>query len=260
MTAAVSFLKKAFEDKQSRTYHIVNDILALIIIASVIIITIESVEEIYSKYKTFFFWSEVIVMTIFTIEYLTYIYLAPKKLRYIFSLLGIIDLLAILPTYLGLIFVPVPALHPLRVLRVVRVLRLLRILRLLKLWAYADRHKPDAKKYLQEIPWRNIEIYFFTMFSITVIAGTFIFLAESGVENTSFISIPHGLWWAIVTITTVGYGDMIPQTFFGRFIATFTMIAGLMLFAVLVTVIGGTVHKILFGMAPEEEDKIKNSR
>jgi len=260
MAAVIRLIKKAFEDKKSRTYHIVNDILALIIIAAVIIIAIESVEEIYSKYRTFFLWSEVIVMTIFTIEYFIYIYLAPKKLKYILSPMGLIDLLAILPTFLGLIFIPVPALHALRVLRVVRVLRLLRILRLLKLLSYANKHKPNAKKYLDEIPWRNIEIYFFTMFSIMVIAGTLIFLAESGVTNTTFISIPHSLWWAIVTLTTVGYGDMVPSTLFGRIIASITMISGVMLFAILVSVIGGVIHKILFGIEPEEEDKLKNKR
>jgi len=245
------YLKLAFENKESRAYHIVNDILAIIIVIAVLIVIVESVVEIQETYTAFFIISEAVVLTIFTLEYLIYIYLAPNKRKYIFSTLGIIDLLAILPTYLGFVLVLAPGFKSLRVLRIVRVLRLLRIFRLLKLVSYARRQHNGEKIHIKDFPWYNIEIYFLALFSVVVIAGTFMHFVEKGIDGTPFINIPQGLWWAIVTLTTVGYGDMVPQTLFGRIIAALTMISGLMLFAVLVSVVGKVMQKILFGTTSE---------
>ena len=239
------FLHKAFEDQNSSLFHKVNDVLALIILVSVGLIIAESVTSLEVPYRRFFQISEWMIVGIFTVEYLIYIYLAKNKKRYIFSLFGIVDLLAILPAYLVL-FTPLFApLIGLRVLRVLRVIRLLRLFRILKLLRY-NRSRVD-KNALAYIHWYNLEIYFFVLFSVMVIAGTFIYLAESRVVGTPFVDIPAGMWWAIVTITTVGYGDMVPQTFLGRIVAGMTMITGLALFALLVSVMGKILQNILFG-------------
>jgi voltage-gated potassium channel len=243
------YLHEAFRNSAAPLYHIINDTLAVIIVVAATLVALESVVSIRNTYLPFFDFAEYVILTIFTTEYLIYIYLAPKKRAYIFSVLGIIDLLAILPTYFGLVFF-----KPLRVLRVVRVLRLLRVVRLLKLISYSRKQHPNKKIHLEEIPWRNIEIFFFALFSVVIIAGTFIFLAEESVTNSPFTNIPISAWWALVTLTTVGYGDMIPATVAGKIVAAFTMIAGLMLLAVLVSVVGNAMQKVLFG-TPDEIKK-----
>lgn len=245
------YLRLAFGHTESRVYHVVNDILAIIIVIAVILVIFESIEGVYLRYAKIFNISEIIIVSVFTLEYITYIYLAPKKKKYLFSAFGIIDLLAILPAYLGFIFLPFANFRVLRVLRIVRVLRLLRLLRLLKLLSYTKRRHPGERITFKEFPWYTMEIYFFALLSVVVIAGTFMYLAEQNVAGSLFTNIPQSMWWAIVTLTTVGYGDMIPQTILGRIIAALTMVSGLMLFALLISVVGKIMKKMLFG-SPDE--------
>ena len=104
------------------------------------------------------------------------------------------------------------------------------------------------------VRFANLEIYFFTLFSLVVIAGTLIYLAEGRVLGTDFVNIPAGMWWAIVTLTTVGYGDMVPATVLGKIIAGFTMVAGLSMFALLVSVMGKVMQNVLFGGTVETKE------
>ncbi len=246
-------LRRMFDTPKDPLYEKVNDALAVIIIISVVLIVLESVNSLRVAYQQIFQISEWIVVSIFTLEYLIYTYLARQKLRYIFSLFGIIDLLAILPTYASFLLPPFAGFTDLRVLRVLRVLRLLRIFRILKFLRYV--HHPKLEKGVwREIPWHNLQIYFFSLFCVVVISGTLVYVAESRIEDTTFVDIPAGMWWAIVTLTTTGYGDMVPQTAWGRIIAVLTMFCGLALFALLVVVAGKFLQKLLFG-GPVDAEK-----
>lgn len=240
-------LQRAFDDHRDPLYHKVNDVLSIIILISVGLIIVESIEPFGIRYRNFFHISEWVVVSIFSTEYVIYIYLAKNKRRYIFSFLGIVDLLAILPTYLGLLLPVFGGVSSLRALRVLRVIRLLRLFRILKLLRYSHDLRGGKSKVLDGVRFANIEIYFFALFSLVVIAGTLIYLAEGRVLGTEFVNIPAGMWWAIVTLTTVGYGDMVPVTVLGKIIASFTMIAGLSMFALLVSVMGKVMQNVLFG-------------
>jgi len=252
--AVEKWLRRAFEDQRDPLYHRVNDILAIVILISIGLIIFESVEGVGSTHQRLFGISEWVIVGIFSVEYTIYIYLARKKWHYIGSAFGVIDLLAILPTYLGLFLIGLAGIDGLRVLRVLRVVRLLRLFRLLKLIRYT-RNAPIKKEVLKRIPWYNLEIYFAALFSVIVISGTFIYFAERNVPDTLFVDIPAGLWWATVTLTTVGYGDMVPATILGRTVAGITMISGLALFALLISVMGKILQQLLFGGLVDEEKK-----
>jgi len=248
-------LHRAFQDQRNPLYHKVNDVLSVIILISVGFIIAESVEPFGIKHRDFFHIAEWVVVAIFSAEYLIYIYLAKSKTKYIFSLLGIIDLLAILPTYLGVFLPAFGGVSSLRALRVLRVIRLLRLFRILKLLRYSHDLRGGKKSVLDGVRFANIEIYFFALFSLVVVTGTLMYLAEGRVPGTEFVNIPAGMWWAIVTLTTVGYGDMVPATVLGKIIAGFTMVAGLSMFALLISVMGKVLQNVLFGGSVESSEK-----
>ncbi len=253
MSKLRKFLFEAFENQKSSLYPKVNDVLAGFIFVAVALVILESVEILRVSYGRLFRVSEILITAIFTLEYITYIYLAKDKKKYIFSLFGVVDLLAILPTYLGFVIPFFAPLESLRVLRILRILRLLRMLRVIKLLRFLRGNVDQRRTIFDKLSINNLEIYLLALFSAVVISGTFISIAERSVENTPFVDIPTGMWWAIVTLTTTGYGDLIPQTIIGRVIAGFTMVTGLALFAVLVSVVGRIVQGLLFGGNIEKE-------
>ena len=158
-------LQRAFDDHRDPLYHKVNDVLSIIILISVGFIIAESVEPFGIEHRNFFHIAEWVVVTIFSVEYLIYIYLAKSKRKYIFSMLGIVDLLAILPTYLGVLVPVFGEASRLRALRVLRVIRLLRLFRILKLLRYSHDLRGGGSKILDGVRLANLEIYFFTLFS-----------------------------------------------------------------------------------------------
>ncbi len=249
------FLNEAFLQEESRIYRIVNDIIVVLIFFSIGSIIIASVEEIYLKYQTFFDVSENIVVGIFTFEYFANIYVAQHKRSYIFGPWGIIDFLAIAPSYINMF--DLRAIKVLRVLRILRFLRLLRMLRLLKLAKHATTQYEKRKERKIDTLKMDLQIYFIALFSIVVISSTLIYYAERNVEGTLFTSIPKAMWWAIVTITTVGYGDMYPLTVIGRIIASITMLCGLALFGLLMNVMGKSMMSSLFGAADLESTEVE---
>ena len=165
----------------------------------------------------------------FTIEYILRIYSSPNPRGYIFSFYGIIDLLSILPTYIAFIF-PGSA-----YLIVIRVLRVLRIFRILKLFRYIGEANILFRAMMQAR--RKIFVFLFFVSTLIVVFGTLMFLIE-GPEN-GFTSIPRSMYWAIVTVTTVGYGDIYPNTPFGQLIASFAMVCGYAIIAVPTGIVGG---------------------
>ena len=241
------FIRECFSNEESRAYRITNDIIVFFIFYSIITVMVGSVEDFYEKYKLFFDLSEIIVVGIFTIEYICNIYVAKDKKKYIFGPWGIIDLLAILPSYFA--FADLRAIKVLRILRILRFLRMMRMVRLIKLAKQAIKVGEPAQEKVGKFETLKMDlyIYFIALFSDMVIFSTIEYYAERGAENTAFTSIPKAMWWCIVTITTVGYGDMYPTTVIGRIIAGFTMLSGLALFGLLMNVIGKYMMSSLFG-------------
>ena len=250
------YIHEAFANETSPIYRVINDIIVLLIFFSIGSIVAASVDSFYLAHQKFFDISEMVVVIIFTIEYIANIYVAPVKTKYIFGPWGIIDFLAIAPSYLNII--DLRAIKVFRVLRVLRFLRLMRMLRLLKLAKHVGKgHERDHKVNKFDTLKMDLQIYFIAMFSVVVIFSTLMYYAERAVEGTAFSSIPQAMWWCVVTITTVGYGDMYPVTFLGRIIAVFTMFSGLALFGLLMNVIGKYMMTSLFGSEIGEEVDIE---
>ncbi len=196
--------------------------LIICIVLSVAAVMLESVSSFKTEYRHAFRLVEWGFTIVFTIEYLLRLYCVPDRKRYIFSFYGIVDLIAILPTYLSLVIADA------HYLLVVRILRILRIFSVLKMTRYTSQAKVlrDALKRSQE----KVTVFFFSIFTLAVIFGSVLYVVE-GPEH-GFSSIPKSVYWAIVTITTVGYGDISPQTPVGQAIASFVMITGYSIIAI----------------------------
>lgn len=193
------------------------DVLLIIsILLSVIVVLLDSVQFYNNKYGDILYLMEWIFTILFTIEYFLRIYCIKRPVLYIRSFFGIIDLLSIIPTYIS-IFLPAS-----RYLSVIRILRVLRIFRILKLILYIG----EANLLLDALisSRRKITVFLFFMLTLVTIIGSIMYLIEG--EANGFTSIPRSIYWAIVTITTVGYGDISPQTELGRLFASFAMILG----------------------------------
>ena len=196
--------------------------LLIAILASIGVVMLESVDEYALRFKNLFWVSEWILTIFFTIEYILRIMISPVKRKYIFSFFGIIDLLSILPAYLSLVFTGV---HSLMILRSFRLLRVFRIFKLARFIGEAS-HLSEALRASRH----KITVFVVTVGIVVVIMGTIMYLIE-GAEN-GFTSIPRSIYWAIVTLTTVGYGDIAPQTVLGQTLASMLMIMGYGIIAV----------------------------
>ncbi len=191
-------------------------VLLCLIIASITLVMMESVRDYDQKYHDFFNISEWIITILFTIEYILRIISVNKPKKYIFSFYGIIDLLSTAPKYVSLI---IGGGH---YLAAIRALRLLRVFRILKLARYVGA-TDNLSKALKASRFR-ILVFISAVLVICVIIGTLMYLIEG--DQSGFTSIPRGVYWAIVTLTTVGFGDIAPQTAFGQFLASMVMILG----------------------------------
>ena len=197
-------------------------VLLFIILISVILVLLESVPSIASNYLFILRPLEWVITAIFTLEYALRIFIVKKPFRYIFSFYGIIDLLSVIPTYLSLFIVGSHSLV------VIRMLRLLRVFRILKLTRYTQ-----AGRTLGRAMWASrekISVFIFLILILVVIIGTIMYLVEG--EEHGYTSIPRSIYWAIVTLTTVGYGDISPETSLGQFLASVVMIMGYAIIAV----------------------------
>ncbi len=197
-------------------------ILLVIILASILLVMLESVKDLRGSYAEIFIAIEWTFTALFTIEYLLRIWITKRPFSYVFSPLGIIDFVALLPSYIT-IFVSGGS-----YLMVVRAIRLLRVFRIFKLTRYLDEAKVlvEALKGSQ----RKILIFMGAVSALVVITGTLMYMIEGG-EN-GFTSIPKSIYWAVVTVTTVGYGDIAPHTVLGQSFATLLMLMGYAIIAV----------------------------
>lgn len=209
-------------------------ILLILIAASVIVVSLETVNELNLKYGKIFIILEWIFTIFFTIEYFLRIYSIGKPSKYIFSFYGIIDLLAILPLYLS-VFV-IGSKHFI----VIRVLRLLRIFRIFKLGSFLSHGNVIVNSLKASRPKITVFMYFITL--AVIVFGSVMWMIE-GTENEGFDSIPRSIYWAIVTLTTVGYGDISPVTAMGQFIAAVIMILGYAVIAVPTGIISAEMIK-----------------
>lgn len=192
------------------------------IILSVATVCLESVPSIRTKYDRLLHGLEIFFTIIFTIEYFLRLYSHPKPLRYFLSFFGIIDLLSIVPFYLTFIL---PSGHYLVTIRIIRLLRVFRILKLTSFVHHAQVLKTAIVASLQKIT-----VFMLTIVALVLIIGTIMYVVEG--EENGFTSIPQSIYWAIVTITTVGYGDLTPQTALGQVISSVVMIMGYAIIAV----------------------------
>ncbi|NRF24837.1 ion transporter [Vibrio coralliilyticus] len=196
--------------------------LIIAILSSLLVLVLESIPAVASQWRTELRYLEYTFTALFTIEYLLRLYCSPKPVAYAKSFYGVVDLLAILPTYLAFFF---PSASFMGVIRLLRVMRIFRVLKLV-------RYLQDSNILLRSLLMarRKIFIFFSTVAILVTIFGALIFVIE-GPKN-GFTSIPKSIYWAIVTITTVGYGDLVPQTNLGKAVASITMLLGYSILAV----------------------------
>ena len=199
--------------------------LFIIITISVICVFLESVVSIEAKYGEILFILEWVFTILFTLEYILRIYSIKKSFKYIFSFMGIVDLLAVLPTYLMFLYPPIYFLVD------VRVIRLIRIFRVFKLSRYLKGARTMRLALKQARP--KIIVFLLSVLLLVIVLGTLMYIVEGLNANTKgFEDIPNSIYWAIITLTTVGYGNVVPMTVFGKLIASIIMMLGYGIIAV----------------------------
>lgn len=197
--------------------------LLVLIVLSVIMVMLESSEEWYAAYGPIFEILEWVFTILFTIEYALRLYVTIRPMKYAFSFYGIVDLIAILPSYLSYFFVGT------QYFVIIRILRLLRVFRIFKLGKFLT--EGDQLRRALIASRNKITVFLFAVTLLVVIIGSVMYLIEGG-SNKGFSSIPKSVYWAIVTLTTVGYGDITPQTSIGQFLSAVVMILGYAIIAV----------------------------
>ena len=194
------------------------------IVFSILLVFIESMQGVHIIAKRVFTILEYVFTFFFTLEYLCRLYCSPTPKKYALSFFGIIDLLSTLPLYIGWIFGPV------RYLMVVRTFRLIRVFRVFKLFSFLE--EGDLLMRSLMLSSRKIMVFFLFVVIMVISLGTSMYMVEGNVENTQFKDIPTSIYWAVVTMTTVGYGDIAPITPVGRFLSAIVMMLGYTIMAV----------------------------
>lgn len=214
-------------------------ILLWAIVLSVVAVCLESVDGIRERHGAALKVAEWIFTILFTAEYLLRIILVRRPLRYMTSFFGVVDLLSCIPTYLAFF---VPGAHS---AMVIRILRLLRMFRVLKMVGHVQGGEVILRGLIQSRA--KIFVFFFSVFLFSVLAGTLMYLVESGEEDTHFTSIPISIYYAIVSITTVGYGDMVAITTIGKMLTAFYVLTGYAIIAVPTGIVTSELLRSRFG-------------
>ena len=213
-------LKQIIEKTDTRAGKIFDFTIQILIIYSLITFSISTLPHLSKDASDFLFISQVIMVSIFTIEYLLRIFVADKKREYIFSFYGIVDFLAILPFYLTLAV-------DLRAIRVIRLLRLFRLLKIARYSKAVERYRIAFKEIKEELV-----IFFSATCFVIYVSAVGIYYFENAVQPDQFTSIFHSLWWAVATLTTVGYGDVYPLTIGGKIFTFLILMVGLSIVAI----------------------------
>jgi len=201
------------------------DILLLwAIILSILFIMLESMSGMPPIMKQIFKISELVFTVFFTFEYVCRLYCAPSAKKYALSFFGIIDLLSILPPYMSWLF------GPMRYMMALRTFRLIRVFRVFKLFSFLEEGDNLMRSLL--VSARKILVFFLFIVIMVISLGTLMFMVEGSVEGSQFNDVPTSIYWAVVTMTTVGYGDIAPITPIGRFLSAIIMLLGYTIMAV----------------------------
>jgi voltage-gated potassium channel len=209
-------LHEVIFEADTRAGKLFDIVLLILILGSVAIVMLESVNSIRREHEQILNIIEWGLTILFSIEYITRIISIKKPLKYIFSFYGLIDLLSILPTYLGLFITGASSMAAIRSIRLLRVFRIFKLARYLK--------EATAFKSILIAMRPKIIVFLVAIFSIVTIMGTIIYMIED--PEDGFTSIPRCVYWAVVTLTTVGYGDIAPQTVLGQVFASLIMVMG----------------------------------
>ncbi|AKQ45355.1 ion transporter [Rufibacter radiotolerans] len=219
------------QTKAGRRFDIV---LLWVILLSTLVVCLESVPEYRKHYLAYFQGLEWIFTLAFTMEYFLRIYSHPRPLKYIFSFYGIIDFLSFMPFYLAILSPGI------RFFMTIRVLRLLRVFRILKLTSFVSNAEVIKAALLAS--FQKITVFILAVCTLVLLVGTLIYVVEG--EEHGFTSIPQSIYWAIVTVTTVGYGDITPQTSLGQMISSVVMLLGYAIIAVPTGIVTVELSKI----------------
>lgn len=230
-----SFLQRAFTDSHSRTFHVVNDLLALLTIISIIALVLETVSALES-YTNLFLIIEWFAVFCFSFEYVSRLYVSFPKWRYPLSFFGLIDLISILPTILGL--------GNLTFLKSSRALRIIRLLRMVRLAKVARSNLLNEENY--GVLGLNVLIYFTTLLVALLVTGTAMYLVEP--NGAAFSSIPTGMWWSL-KVFMAGIPVAEPTTLLGEIFFVLTRFVGLLLLGLLVGVVGNVFRLLLVGQS-----------
>lgn len=209
--------------------------LFITIIASIIFVMLESVESIDAKYHNFLDSAEWVITILFSLEYIARVITVQKPLKYVFSFFGVIDLLSTIPKYLSFFFIGSQSLVALRALRLLRVFRILKLARYIGESTNLTRALKASRA--------KISVFILFVFILCIILGTIMYLIESG-QDSGFTSIPRSVYWAIVTLTTVGYGDIAPVSALGQLISSFIMLMGYAILAVPTGIVSAEVVRM----------------
>lgn len=209
-------------ESDTRAGRVFDVVLLVLIVLSILSLMLESIETIQQQYKQVLQIVEWMITILFSIEYLLRLWCVKTPTHYARSFFGIIDLLAVLPAYISVFFAGF------QYLLVIRILRLLRVFRILKMARYLG--EASILSQALKASSRKITVFIFVIINIVTVVGTLMYLIE-GAEN-GFTNIPKSVYWAIVTLTTVGYGDIAPHTPLGQVLASFLMIMGYGIIAV----------------------------
>ncbi len=209
-------------EADTRAGRLFDLILLWLIVASVVVVMLESISSLREDFGEAFYYIEWIFTVLFTIEYILRLISVRRPLAYAFSFFGVIDLLAIVPGYLSLL------LPGTQYLLTIRILRLLRIFRILKLAEYISEARVITTAL--RASRRKISVFMLAVLSIVTVVGSLMYVVEG--EQNGFTDIPTSIYWAIVTLTTVGYGDLSPKTPLGKMLASIVMIMGYAIIAV----------------------------
>ncbi len=225
-----------------------DTILLGLISFSIVIVMLESVQDIYQKYGAVLVVIEWIITITFTFEYILRLAIVAHPIKFVFSFYGIIDFLSTIPTYLSFFFPGSQGLV------VIRALRLLRIFRILKM----PRHLRESNVILSALNRSKYKIFvfLFSVIMIAIIVGTVMYLIET--PEAGFTSIPRSIYWAIVTLTTVGYGDIAPQSSLGQLIASLVMILGYAIIAVPTGIVTSEMSREKFNLKEISTDVCPN--
>ncbi len=231
-------LKRIVEQNDTPGGRAFDFVIQALIIVSIVTFSIETIPDLSPETKTALRIAEIVIVAIFTLEYFLRLYFAEKKVSYIFSFYGIIDVVAIIPFYIS-------SGVDLRSLRVFRLLRLFRILKLVR-YSRATRRFSRAFTIAKE----EIVLFFTATMMMLFLASVGIYYFENEAQPDAFKSVFHSLWWAVTTLTTVGYGDMFPVTIGGKIFSFVILMLGLGI----VAVPAGMMASALSKARSEEQD------